>query len=350
MSNLTFKQLLPRIHEIREHQKGIIRVKTLPDLLSTEFDVVSIGARPSGRMHVGNIFVLVNAIHYLQKNPNAKLVFDIMDLDFDNQRGRIFTPFSVMQSTINFIEQVELATKIICESFGVNQGRVIVSLLSRRLDLNTENEKIPTLRSGFLQLFKDPELTKALKYAVVNPTPGRRFKPPVSLICQNCHQSSVEYAVYDSREDRFKANCNNDQCPINEYSTKLDSGEAFNIMYTVDPIRDLLLKGKVVHIFGGDYDQPYLGSGSPKFAAIAAANELAKLVWKIETNSPAFFITNLITDSHGVKVSKSIGNSSNPDVSIERHLELEIDKAIRIVGMVLEGVLSGFTLTHEAAA
>ena len=350
MKQIVFRDLAPSIREFHEKQARIKRVPDFSRLLDTEFDVVSIGARPTGKLHIGNIFVLFNAMKYLQANTSAKLMFDIMDLDFDSQRGTVFTPFTSLASTADFLKQVELAVNLICQKLGVDRSRITITPLSGRLDKAVDGLQVSTFRDGLLGMFKDREATKAMKCAIGLPR-GSPHVSPLSLICPDCHQSSGEFAVYDREHDRFKAECHNPSCPTETYYDHLSVGKAFNVYYTVDPIRDLLYPGRVLHIFGGDYGLDYgistIGT-VPKYALIAAAMEVARIVWEIGSESPSLFIAPMIVDGDGRKISKSIGNGDGENGSLQTYVEETINKAERILQLVLDRTLEGMHVCVEA--
>ncbi len=320
-----------------------VRQLSFKCLEENRFDHVSMGTRPSGTMHMGNLFVLASCMHYLRINSEAQVHVDVMDLDFDNQRGGMFTPFINLPATSEFMHQLDAAIDILAKKLRVDPHSVKKRFFSDRLHGDSD------LRSMLLSLAKDKTAVKSMKFAIAS-RPGRYDTPPISMICESCGQSNSNFAHYKSVQDRFVSECTNVTCGTGPYESDLAS-KPFNVHYLVDPVRDLLLPGAVLHMYGGDYGRPHGPDGTLRFLRVAAVMKAAMLNLGIETELPAFFITPLITDQHGKKISKSDGNGvpSRAPASPLSYLKDEIGHVIKLMELCIDGTLDGLTLmrSHE---
>ncbi len=335
-SKRTFEAAKPRLDSVLKGA-DIRQLATFKDLEHADFKNVSLGTRPSGRLHTGNLFVLATALHYLRINSQAKIHVDVMDLDFDTQRGKVFTPFVHLSSTKQFLSDLTAAIEILSKEFGVDPNSVVLKFFSSRF---TD----PSFRGSFLKLFTDVDACQSVRYAMQGE--GNSFDAaPISLFCPSCEQSAAKLAILNARSNSFSAICNNSNCTIGEYSVPFSSPSLFNVYYKVDPIRDLFLEPQTLHIFGGDYAKPCGSKKFPSFAYVAAIMEAARIFLDIQTPIPAFFLTPLLTDESGRKISKSIGNGGgDPSKDVLQHLRDEIVKVVDILQGFLKGTFDGMEI------
>ncbi len=336
MSAFNFSHAKPTLYG-RLHGEGVRRLQGFKALENAGFDTLSMGTRPSGLLHQGNLFVIASCLHYLRINSKAKVMIDIMDLDFDNQRGPLFTPFVNIHTTRGFREQLEMAVEIISSELKVDPNGASIRFFSEKLAKDESG-----LRTMFLGLFKSKEHVKALKYALSEKA-GRYDTPPISLVCGNCGQSSSDFARYTRQGENYRSSCNNPTCPVDEYTADL-SASPFNIHYLVDPARDLLYPAPALHVFGGDYGQLHGASKVPRFGRVAAAMEVFRQHMNLGPGLPSFFITPLVIDDCGNKISKSMGNGGGAKAGLGAYLREEVGKIVRIMGLCIDGTLSGLSL------
>jgi hypothetical protein len=339
MGDVTFSSIKPALAATMKG-RGVKQVREFKSLEGHGFDNISMGARPSGTLHMGNLFVLASCMHYLRINSNARVHVDIMDLDFDNQRGLVFTPFVNLPGTRDFIGQLNAAVEILSGELKVASDRVKIRYFSDRLKQGDSE-----LRKMLLRLAKNKESVKAVKYSISD-RPGRYDTPPISMICESCGQSSSNFAHYRSTRSLFTADCGNVTCTVGEYASDLSSA-LFNVHYLVDPIRDLLLAPNTLHVYGGDYGLPHGQSDTLRFMRVAAVMEATRLNLGLETETPSFFITPLITDQHGKKISKSERNGGQVAGDIATHLKEEIAHVVKLMGLYIDGTLKGLSLMRS---
>ena len=329
------------------------------DLVTEDYEHLSMGIRPSGRIHVGSLLTILNGIEYLRAHDQSTFEIQVMDLDFDNQRGDHFVPYIHMQgpegSRNSARQQLRqdlhsiLNVMIDLEPELDLDGRVSISNFSDFLydtevldffsDILTDRDKVGELRS----ILWDQ---------------GKSNKTPLSGICPSCHYSnsnwvtnfynedatqkirgdiqkiiSGEIVVGDERRTRelivekhnditrvereieiythgnaedskflFKDTCKNDDCGIDDYVVDVRRPTAYNVHYLIDPLRDALSTDthprNDLHIFGGDYGAPYGTQGTPKSRRIQLAMKAIGL------NPVDAFVGPLIT-YNGAKMGKS---------------------------------------------
>jgi hypothetical protein len=320
--------------------------------MQQDYEVLSLGIKPSGRPHIGSIATFVAALDYAANNPSATINLQIMDLDFDSQRGNAFTPF---------IHQQDESGRSVRESLRRDLDEVIeimgsvysLDVRSRmQIDFFSEFLLLPETLNKFLSIFSDREKTSALNYALFDAKIPD--KAPVSGICPSCHTSSSTFArrsfrtdhiarlrgridflksnalnldsavvenelnelekrisAYESRlrsveensgggpEYFLKSQCENSECAVDSYDFDMRKG-MYNIHYLVDPLRDEMLigDGKAAHIFGGDYAKPHGIKHIPK------AERIRNALVAVDSMRQDFFIGPLI-NFMGQKMGKS---------------------------------------------
>lgn len=327
------REIKPRITEVIRGNG----MATVPDFKAFDkhgYDQISMGTRPSGFLHTGNLFVLGTAMWGLKINSQATVNVDVMDLDFHYQMGRVFTPFMNLPTTAPFKEGLERVTEMFGKAMGVDPERVKIARYSEKLT-KTEHGRVMTTLLG------NTESTDSLRYAVTGA--GDRINTgPISLICPNCSQSASTFSAKDGN-GTFKTDCNNTTCPVGEYKQTIKFGDTYNVHFIVDPIRDLEYGPNTLHIFGGDYGVPQGEQKMPRVNHVAAAVEVARYYQEIE-HGPDFFVTPMLLDKDGRKISKSEGNAEI-GTDYEKYLTEQVGKITKIIGEFVKGTLDGFKLT-----
>ncbi len=314
--------------------EGVREIRSFKALESEPFDTISMGTRPSGTLHLGNLFVLAAALHYLRINNKARINLDIMDLDFDTQRGAVFTPFVRLPSTQGFKHQLELAVVMISSALNVNPSAVQITRFSERLKAGS------SVRQTLEALFADKEATKAIKFSLLG-EPGDYESLPISLICDVCDQSASTFSTIDRKTDTLQATCANYNCSVSDYLAGLSDVAHFNVHYLLDPIRDLFMEGKRLHIFGGDYSKRSSQFKVPKYRHTAAAMLATKVFLDLEAELPSFFLTPMLVDQYGIKISKSLGNGGNAENGLIAHLQEQVARVLHILNDFVNGTLDG---------
>jgi len=308
--------------------------------------------KPSGRPHIGTVATLVAAFDYVARNSDTTINLQIMDLDFDAQRGNPFIPFIHQTNesgrTVREALRVELAelVDIMSDIYAVDLSG------NMRVDYFSEFLSVPKTLDKFLSIFLDEGKATALNNALFD----RQYldRLPISGICPSCHTSSSAFAkrsfgprvlgtiekrmdvlhkndlgletaiverelailekrkqVYEGRlkqinesqgggpEYFLRSECANNDCAVESYDFDLRHG-FYNIHYLVDPLRDEIMdsQGHLVHIFGGDYAQPHGPKRIPK------AERIRNALIAVQAMNQDFFIGPQVTYK-GEKMGKS---------------------------------------------
>ncbi len=285
-------------------------ITNFDELIEGNYKRLSMGARPSGKVHLGTLITILNGMLVMQKDPDATLELQLMDLDFDNQRGNVFVPYihrqgpegSEMSARDYMREELSTLLGKVGNQLGVDQRKTQILYFS---DFLLDPEAL----NFFTGNLTDKGKRKSLLKVLFDRTNGDKY--PVSGICQGCHTSSSNFSEGLFPEGKFaklaekietlkdkdsnsarkwakayrkeltglelrrniitdsqpgigkyflKDICQNKKCDTTEYRFDLRQPGTYNIHYLVDPIRDALTtetRGKNdLHIFGGDYGIP----------------------------------------------------------------------------------------------
>lgn len=320
--------------------------------MQQDYGTLSLGIKPSGRPHIGSVATFIAAFEYVANNPAAVINLQIMDLDFDSQRGNAFTPF-IHQTEESGLSVREALHKELDEIVDV-MGAIYQSDVAQRVQTTYFSEFLlmPATLDKFLSIFTDKEKTSAMNMALFDQKFLKRV--PVSGICPNCHTSTAglatrsieasDLALMERTVDFLKANtinldsvvleqrlqettkkieafnsrlrsinennaggpqyvlrseCRNKACSVESYDFDMRLG-MYNIHYLVDPLRDEIFapNGNVVHIFGGDYAKPHGAKRIPK------AERIRNALIAVGSMNQDFFIGPLI-NFRGEKMGKS---------------------------------------------
>jgi hypothetical protein len=331
-------------------------ISSFEELVKNDFERLSMGIRPSGRLHLGSLMTILSGLMYLGSHSDTKFELQVMDLDFDFKRGRVFTPYNHLRgpdgSGVSAREYTRGELKNIVdvagEELGIDtQGRITTLYFSEFLH-------DPEAIGFFTDILTDRGTLSELKRNLFDKVRG--YKLPVSGICPSCYTSSNEFANFsfgdrDVNEDiaimlansqipeelkeniikkkledagkvrgeidlmtggnpddaRYfvESNCYNTNCDQTSYVFDLRGPGRYNIHYLVDPIRDAMdtkmRQGNDLHIFGGDYGQP---SGVRR---ISKVDRIQRGMAAIGLEATDAFVGPIVL-SDGQKMSKSKDN------------------------------------------
>ena len=107
-------------------------------------------------------------------------------------------------------------------------------------------------------------------------------------------------------EVNLRSTCYNELCDVNRFMVNLTDPKKVNLFYLLDPIRDLIPNGfgqvTDLHMFGGDYGNPYGESKTCK------ADRVMGLMNAISDIPPDVYVGPLLR-FNGTKLGKSQGGS-----------------------------------------
>lgn len=267
--------------------------------LSVDGSRVSVGFRPSGELHVGNLLTLAYAAVIAEK---LDLELDLFCCDTDwsapileqNRPGNS----DVMKLFYN--RECPCHSHDNLPEHRVDEIRPFLEGVKKESGLDFE--------PGFLtDLAGDEDYTEALRKVLSNMEKfdsffggafRRRYRSPVTTFCQECGFSHAKGCDYSEESDELVASCRNQDCDASFVNGKLS--EKIGVHFLVDPVRDPS-RDVAVHVFGGDYRDAKKEQKTSKVSKVAKITELAT------GETPAYFLGPMISDDDGKPLSKSSG-------------------------------------------
>ena len=284
---------------------------------SFEGSRVSVGFRPSGELHVGNLLSITYAAVIAEK---LSLALDLFCCDTDwsapileqnrPENSDVMKLFYNRDCPCHPKDSRErsFSKKTSEEVFGhdnlpehrVDEIKPFLKGLKKASGLDFE--------PGFLtDLTGDEDYTEALREILTNMENfdsffggafRRRYRSPVATFCSECGFSHAKGCDYSEESDELVASCRNRDCDASFMYGKLS--EKIGVHYLVDPVRDPS-RDVAVHVFGGDYRDARKEQKTSKVTKVAKITELAT------GETPAYFLGPMISNEEGKPLSKSSG-------------------------------------------
>ena len=292
-----------------------------------DYGRLSMGLKPSGELHMGTIATILNGMLYLEGHRGASLRIDVMDLDYDTQRGLSFPSFMTMRDPKgchslmkhHTKEKVERTVQKLSAILGIDPKRVEVSFYTE----NYACEGFPELMTS---LIRQRVRAKAVKHALFDGK-GGTYDVPFTPICPECGYSSSSNSTYDSKADTLRTKCKNKECGGHGkvFSVPVSDLLAYNVYYLIDPIRDVHESANCpradVHLFGGDY---LLTHGVKRKSRV---QRVADAMTAVTSRLPDFFIGPMLT-LNSMKMSKSLGAEA-ADESVSGHIYTRLAEVLK---------------------
>jgi lysyl-tRNA synthetase class I len=258
---------------------------------------VSVGFRPSGELHVGNLLTLAYSV----------VVAERLDLELD-----LFccdTDWSAHIHEQNRPDNNRVMKLFFQRDCGCDQHN---NVAEHRMD--EISEFLEGLREASNQDFDARYLTElagdsGYVSALENLLDSmdefdeifgggfrRRYRSPVVTVCDECGFSHAKGSSYSSETRELVSPCRNIECSKGFMRGKLDG--KIGVYYLVDPVRDPS-RDVAVHVFGGDYRDAKKEQKTSKVEKVAKITELAT------GETPAYFLGPMISNEDGKPLSKS---------------------------------------------
>ncbi|MFB6245131.1 MAG: hypothetical protein ABEJ03_02175 [Candidatus Nanohaloarchaea archaeon] len=262
-------------------------------------NIVEVGFRPSGDLHVGNLLTIAYGAAVADR-----LLMDLevtcCDTDWSAhlhethrpQNNRVMKLFYDRSCGCGSHENVAEHAMSVLEPFFES--------LETHFDIKVRERFLTDLQG-------DRGYTDALRAVLKNMEEfdsfygggfRRRYVSPVTATCDTCGFAHAKGASFSPGTDELVAPCRNRGCP-NGFITEPLDGE-IGVYYLVDPVRDIF-QDVAVHVFGGDYRTAEKEQKTSKVAKVARTTELAT------GTTPEYFLAPMISDKHGKPLSKSKG-------------------------------------------
>lgn len=259
---------------------------------------LSVGFRPSGELHVGNLLTLAYS-SVIASKLGLELDLFCCDTDWSAHIHENHRPENSDVMKLFFERECD------CENHS-NIAEHRVDEIRPFLD-GLENYTGEEVEAGFLSELDSEGYREALKQVLENMEGfdeifgggfRRRYRSPIVNVCDNCGFSHAKGAPYSSKSGELVSSCRNKRCRKGFSRGQLD--EKIGVYYLVDPVRDPS-RDAAVHVFGGDYRDAAKEQKTPKITKVAKITELAT------GETPSYFLAPMIADEEGKPLSKSKG-------------------------------------------
>jgi hypothetical protein len=213
---------------------------------------VTIGLRPSGVIHLGNMATMGLAGYIASEiGPHlSQLNLAVCDLDMPDKKD-----WSVSKN--RYMKYFgSLPDKHGCHDSLLNHAREGIDTFAKGLEgelgirtnveLLSDIQKQEGFRKGLKRVL-DAHLTRYLNPRISSD------KSLVFPLCPECHTSNPSPSEYS--EGILKTSCVNPDCNQEQYHVDvLDTDFDLAVHYFIDPLRDRLVEpSSSIHVFGGDY-------------------------------------------------------------------------------------------------
>lgn len=283
----------------------------LKDLYSGSECNISLGIRPSGKIHLGNLATICLAgLFGKDVGGDATIRLAIVDLDLpdvsdwsvkDNQHVRYFHQLPAPDGSGQSLR--EYATARIGQFLNGLQ-----ELLDVPFELSTlsDIQRDERFRAGLDRALGNAALMEYINPRYVNGKVG------AFPLCPDCGTSSPWMPDY--HEGVLETVCMNDCCAVEEYDVNvMDCAIDIAPHHIISPLRDATIPPFAdVHVYGGDYGETHCGS-DPKVAKVKQVTLYAS-----GGNAPRYLVGPMFLAGKGEKMSKSRDNGLSLEVLQER--------------------------------
>ncbi|MFB6180386.1 MAG: hypothetical protein ABEJ93_00760 [Candidatus Nanohalobium sp.] len=259
---------------------------------------LSVGFRPSGELHVGNLLTLAYSA-VISEKLGLELDLFCCDTDWSAHIHENHRPENSDVMRLFFMRDCKCSEHENIAEHRVDEIRPFLDGL--------ENFTGEEVEAGFLSELDSEGYREALRN-VLEDMEGfdeifgggfrRRYRSPVVNVCSRCGFSHAKGAPYSRETGELVASCRNKRCKKGFSRGQLDG--RIGVYYLVDPVRDPS-RDVAVHVFGGDYRDAAKEQKTSKIEKVAKITQLAT------GGAPAYFLAPMIADEEGKPLSKSKG-------------------------------------------
>ncbi|MBI2134108.1 hypothetical protein HYU11_05505 [Candidatus Woesearchaeota archaeon] len=264
--------------------------------LGPGYGKISMGLKPSGNLHLGTAATVYIA-SLAASRSGARLDIQIMDLDFDYQRGNFFLPYRYYEDPGKCHGSMREHVKSELEQMLDDVSAFLGGKLEAKVTYFSESSVTQSFIDTVMLLYKEQKLKPLL--------PGSRQSQDslFSPVCE-CKRSNTCLPKVDAEKQTVSGMCMFDGCSTVKYTVRAGDDAKLNFHYMLDPIRDAIsdangLKADL-HVFGGDYLMCYGQSHASKVDRISRVVETTG-------HRMSYFVGPTIT-VYGEKLSKSEDN------------------------------------------
>lgn len=271
---------------------------------------ISIGLRPSGMIHLGNMMALALAQGVARKvGPHyTQINVTICDLDLPSQGDWD------IQRTGYVKHYRDLPDKNgSCHSSMSDHATEQVSLFLQSLNQEvsirhtfrtlTEVQRHSSFREGLKRILDDPDIMPMI---IPNIPKGGALVYPLCANCGTSYKSNRKGKYTKYENGIIHTFCNNPECSVEEYDMNvLDTSQDLAVHLFIDPLRDAVMEPFAdIHVFGGDYNELH---GPNKISKIKKILHVMQVAGQ-GLRQPDIFLGPTVYARDGSKMSKSRSN------------------------------------------
>ncbi len=238
---------------------------------------LAFGLRPSGIVHLGNLFTLALASEAANAiGPHiSNLTISILDLerpdnqDWDSTSKKYVKhyPDLVCKGYSSFVERAEVQINDFMEKLS---KEMTVPFSIRKL---SELQRDSRYRKGLKNILDNEESRK-----IISPT-SNKDKIEVSPLCKKCNTSytnTIRGKMNEYNDGIIYTHCFNPSCPVEDYEVNvLDTSFDLSVHPLMGALRDLSCPVADAHVYGGDYFYPAGESKESKIEKIRKVMNIA---------------------------------------------------------------------------
>jgi len=266
---------------------------------------IAYGLRPSGIVHLGNLFTLALASEIVNRTgPHiSNLTLSILDLDLPDNKDWDFTSKKYVKHYKDLpcegYESFSERTKIQIGDFMEKLNKEMT--VPFEIKFLSELQKDSRYRKGLRKILESEEAKK-----IINPTStnGRIEVYPLCKKCGTSYTNTLKGKINKYEDNTISTYCFNPKCDVKDYSVSiLDPSADISVSALMGALRDLSCPVADAHVYGGDYSFPH---GETKESKV---EKIRKIMNIADPNKSLDFLVGPTIFAKGrEKMSKSLHN------------------------------------------
>lgn len=298
---------------------GVIKYAPGTDIfaLAQDCDTVTLGITPSGtgELHDGHNLTLLNVGRIIDRYREAirEVRLFIDDREFNLQGPWALPKHDVTQTLadgiLRFIQSMSEYFHIVSMASVFRVQRMSEFMCENGADAETVGQEIFARIRRYQDNPGNRGASSTMKeiYADVRLHKMRNIARPVCPDCGSGHQNPT---LAGMRNNVLVSTCHNLQCKTNAYQVNPLAGDvSWCLNYALMGMRDVSLARQcdrsILHVYGGDYAQPWGNSGMSKALRM---NTLVERMMGTQSNGRIAHVTGPLLTRNGVKLAKSRGD------------------------------------------
>lgn len=238
---------------------------------------IAFGLRPSGIVHLGNLFTLALASEAVNRiGPHiSNLAISILDLDLPAKEDWDFTS----KKYVVHYKDLPCKESQSCTERSKFQLEDFMEKLNKEMTVPftlktlSELQKDTRYRKGLKNILENEESKK-----IINPNlSGERIEVyPLCKECSTSYTNTISGKINKYKENIISTFCENHDCDIKDYQVNiLDTSRDISVSPLMGALRDLSCPMVDAHVYGGDYSCPHGSTKETKIEKIRKIIDIA---------------------------------------------------------------------------